>query len=217
MEYERDTELARSRRSYEDGCGMAQALDLVGERWALLVVRELTFAAKRFSDLRADLPGIAPTVLTQRLADLEAAGIVARLPGRGRGYGLTDWGRALEPALQALGRWAVAGPHMRFDRPISVATMLMSMRTLFDPARAGDLRMAITFDFGAGQVFSVEVAGGRLEVREGPAAGASRVTGDRMALAACLYGGRPAVEAGLTVEDPAALARFAALFALPQS
>ena len=101
---------AAARRRYEDACGAAHALDLVGERWALLVMRELFFGPKRFSDLRADLPGVSANVLTQRLEGLEAAGIVLRRrlppPAAAQVYELTEWGQESEPIFQALGRWA---------------------------------------------------------------------------------------------------------------
>src|SRR6478735_3669849 len=100
------------KRSYGDACGIARALDLVGERSALMVVRELLLGPKRFTDLRAGLPLVSPDVLAQRLRDLEQAGIVhhRRLPPPygSQVYELTDCGRALEPALVALGRWGGA-------------------------------------------------------------------------------------------------------------
>src|SRR3712207_3449963 len=102
--------LTPSRRRYEDACGAAHALDLVGERWALLVMRELMLGPKRFSDLRADLPGISANVLTQRLEGLEAAGVLVRRklppPASVQVYELTPWGYESEPIFQALGRWA---------------------------------------------------------------------------------------------------------------
>src|SRR5215210_5492323 len=85
-----------SRRRYDDACGTAHALDLIGERWALLVMRELMLGPKRFSDIRADLPGISANTLTQRLEGLETAGIVVRTrlapPASGQVYELTEWG-----------------------------------------------------------------------------------------------------------------------------
>src|ERR1700742_1349961 len=98
MELENITESrnSSSRRRYEDGCGMAHALDLLGDRWALLVMRELMLGPKRFSDIRADLPGLSANTLTQRLEGLERAGIVVRTqlapPASGQVYGLTEWG-----------------------------------------------------------------------------------------------------------------------------
>ena len=97
------------RRSYDDPCGIARALDLVGERWALLVVRELLLGPKRYTDLARGLPGSSPTVLSQRLRDLEAAGLVDHAPAGppvgGHLYALTPRGRDLEDVLLALGRW----------------------------------------------------------------------------------------------------------------
>src|SRR5687768_12104874 len=91
-------------RSYGDPCGIARALDAVGERWALLVVRELLLGPKRFTDLRAAL-GASPNVLSQRLGELEAAGVVERRNATGALYELTAWGRHLHPILLQLGRW----------------------------------------------------------------------------------------------------------------
>ena len=89
------------KRSYGDACGIARALDVVGERWSLMVVRELLLGPKRFTDIRSGLPHVSPDVLAQRLRDLEQAGIVhhRRLPPpyASQVYELTDSGRALEP------------------------------------------------------------------------------------------------------------------------
>src|SRR3954447_23862520 len=97
------------KRTYGDRCGIARALDAVGERWALLVVRELLLGPKRFTDLRAGLPGASPNVLAQRLRELEAAGVVERQtlppPAAAQVYALTARGAALEPVILALGRW----------------------------------------------------------------------------------------------------------------
>src|SRR3954449_5630116 len=101
-------------RTYGDGCAIAQALDLIGERWALLVVRELLLGPKRHTDLRSGLPNASPNVLSQRLAELEAAGIVKRRklppPAGARVYELTGWGRELEPVVTGLGHWAARAP-----------------------------------------------------------------------------------------------------------
>src|SRR5436305_8974178 len=101
--------LMTSKRTYGDRCGIARALDRVGERWALLVVRELLLGPKRFGDLRAGLPGASPNVLSQRLRELEDAGVVRRRrlppPAGVRVYELTEWGRELEPVVLHLGRW----------------------------------------------------------------------------------------------------------------
>src|ERR687885_2177716 len=103
-----------SMRTYRDGCAAAHAFDLVGERWALLVVRELLLGPKRFTDLRAGLPNASPNVLAQRLRGLEAVGVVRRRklppPAASRIYELTAWGRDLEPVIIALGKWGVRSP-----------------------------------------------------------------------------------------------------------
>src|ERR671932_1050136 len=104
-------------RSYQDGCAVAHALDFVGERWALLVVRELLLGPKRFTDLRTGLPGVSPNVLAQRLRELEQAGVVRRRrlppPAASQVYELTEWGVDLEPVLTALGRWGSRSPAPR--------------------------------------------------------------------------------------------------------
>src|SRR6266540_2349588 len=96
-------------RRYGQTCGIAHALDLVGERWALLVVRELLLGPKRFTDLREGLPGIGANVLASRLRELESAGVVQRrtlpAPAAATVYELTEYGRELEEPLLAFGRW----------------------------------------------------------------------------------------------------------------
>lgn len=126
-------------RSYGDPCGVARGLDVIGERWALLVVRDLLLGPKRFNDLHAGLPGVSPNVLTQRLRELTDHGVVQRRdlppPARVRLYELTDWGRALEPVLLHLGRWGSQAP-TRPDGPLGIDSILLSIKASFDPARA---------------------------------------------------------------------------------
>jgi DNA-binding HxlR family transcriptional regulator len=130
-------------RWYDDACGTAFALELVGERWALLIVRELMFGARRFSDLRGGLPGISAKVLTERLDGLERAGIVRRRhlppPAAAQVYELTAWGYQAEPVLQELGRWAAMSPDHDPTLPLSAASLIISFRTMFDPPRADGL------------------------------------------------------------------------------
>jgi DNA-binding HxlR family transcriptional regulator len=122
----------RSYGSYNDGCAAAHALDLVGERWMLIVVRELLLGPKRFSDIQRDVVGIGPAVLTQRLQDLEANGIVQRrrLPGPARidVYELTEWGYGLEAVNTALSLWAVASPALPREADMSPDTVVLAMR-----------------------------------------------------------------------------------------
>jgi DNA-binding HxlR family transcriptional regulator len=159
------------RRSYGDACGIARALDVVGERWALMVVRELLLGPKRFTDIRAGLPHVSPDVLAQRLRDLEQAGIVhhRRLPSpyASQVYELTDGGRALEPALIALGRWGgTYAPPPRDDMCMSLDAYIVSLRTLFDPERAGDFAARVELRLGD-ERFRVAIADGTVEAGRG--------------------------------------------------
>lgn len=208
------------KRTYGDSCGIARALDIVGERWALLVARELLVGPKRFSDLRAALPRIAPDVLAQRARDLEQAGVVRRRtlppPAASRVYELTGWGRELEPVLIALGRWGSRAPLP--DRPpaLSVAAAVVALETTFDPAAAGGVTATYELRLD-GQAFTLRVADDRLEVLPGAAAtAAATIDTDTGTLAAVLWhDGRADTDAWRVQGDPAAAARLVRLFAAP--
>lgn len=213
-----------SRRRYDDACATAHAMDLIGERWALLVIRELMFGPKRFSDLRADLPGISANVLTQRLEGLEAAGIVTRRklppPTPVQLYELTEWGAEAEPIFQSLGRWAARSPLHDPTLPFSASSLFLSFRTMFDPARAGELDASIGFRIGK-ERFLVRIADGRLTAERRSFDRADAVfAGTASTIAAVVYGGVPItamVEAGaLAIDgDKALVERFVTLFPLP--
>jgi DNA-binding HxlR family transcriptional regulator len=213
-----------SRRRYDDACGTAHALDLIGERWALLVMRELMLGPKRFSDIRADLPGISANVLTQRLEGLETAGLLLRRrlppPASAQVYELTEWGYEAEPIVQTLGRWAARSPDHDPTLPISAVSIMLSFRTMFDHERARGLEGRIGFRLGA-ESFLLHLHDGRMHVARGETVGADVVfTGSAPALAAAVYGGVPfdvlAGEGALTVEGDRRLAeRFCTLFPLP--
>ena len=215
---------ARSRRRYEDACAAAHALDLVGERWALLVMRELMLGPKRFSDLRASLPGISANVLTQRLEGLEAAGVLGRKklppPASTQVYELTEWGYESEPIFQALGRWAARSPSHDPTLPFSAASLLLSLRTMLDPLRAEGLDARIGLRLGE-ETFLAHLGGGRIEIARGPLDEADLVfTGTPPVLAGAIYGGQPmeALEGAgaLRIEGDRALAeQFIGLFPLP--
>ncbi|HEU0135410.1 MAG TPA: winged helix-turn-helix transcriptional regulator [Allosphingosinicella sp.] len=219
-----DSGSAAPKRRYDDACGTAHALDLIGERWALLVMRELMLGPKRFGDLRADLPGISANVLTQRLEGLESAGLLVRRklppPASAQVYELTPWGYEAEPIVQSLGKWAARSPAHNPTLPISATSIMLSFRTMFDPARAGDFRARIGFRLGT-ESFLATIEDGRFESGRAGIEGADVVfTGTPTGLAAFVYGGQPieALEqAGmLKVEgDQAVVARFATLFPLP--
>src|ERR671915_996598 len=125
-----------TRRTYGDGCAIARGLDLIGERWSLLVVRELLLGPKRYTDLRRGLPNASPNVLSERLGELERAGIVRRRklppPAGSRVYELTDWGRELEEIVISLGRWGARSPSGLSDAPIaSVDSIILALRSRF--------------------------------------------------------------------------------------
>jgi DNA-binding HxlR family transcriptional regulator/putative sterol carrier protein len=212
-------------RTYDDGCAAAHALDLVGERWALLVVRELLLGPKRFTDLRSGLPHASPNVLAQRLRDLEAAGVVRRgklpPPAASRIYELTEWGRDLEPVILALGRWGVRSPTRPPDAELGVDSLILSFRTMFDPDRAEGLDASYEFRLGEDR-FRAEVAESRLEIERGTAAGSdATVEAGAGTLAALVYDDLELDDAlgsgDLRVEgDRTLVERFLALFPLPE-
>lgn len=123
----------RAYSSYNDGCAAAHALDLIGERWALIVVRELLLGPKRFADLQRDIVGIGPAALSRRLQDLEARGIVVRralpAPARVDVYELTPWGAQLETVNAALSAWAVESPMLPWEADMSPDTLVLAMRS----------------------------------------------------------------------------------------
>ncbi|MFN3892594.1 MAG: winged helix-turn-helix transcriptional regulator [Beijerinckiaceae bacterium] len=212
------------RRSYDDACAAAHALDLVGERWALLVMRELMLGPKRFSDLRAALPGISANVLTQRLDGLEQAGVLVRRelppPGAARVYELTPWGYEAEPIFQALGRWAVRSPLHDPTLAFSTNSLILSLRTMFDRRRAGDFSGLIVLRLGY-ETFRASISDRAISVEPGAASGADAIMeGDARTIAAAIYGGVPldVLEASGALKvsgDRTALARFLTLFPLP--
>jgi DNA-binding HxlR family transcriptional regulator len=116
----------------------------VGERWALLVVRELLLGPKRFTDLRSGLPHVSPNVLAQRLRELERAGVVRRRkpppPAASMVYELTEWGTDLEGVIISLGRWGVRSPlRPREAGQLGVDSLILSFRTMFDGRAAEGL------------------------------------------------------------------------------
>ena len=213
-----------ARRSYADACGAAFALDLVGERWALLVMRELMLGPKRFGDLRADLPGISANVLTQRLEGLEASGVLLRRrlppPAAVQVYELTPWGYEAEPIFQALGRWAVRSPQHDPTLAFSAVSMFLSFRTMIDPARAAGLTARIGFRLAGQDYVARIVDGGIVVAREQIGEVDLLFEGTPPAIAALVYAGVPLaqLEAGgalAVTGDRALFARFLTVFPLP--
>jgi DNA-binding HxlR family transcriptional regulator len=158
-------------RTYGDGCAIAQALDVVGERWALLVVRELVIGPKRFGDLRKALPGIRANVLTARLRELEAGGVLRRrrlgAPTSASVYELTDWGHELRQVLVQLARWNLRSPQPRPPAPVSPDSMMFALRLTFEAAHAQDVRGCLTITLDSEQ-YTVRVDRGRLDIDRSP-------------------------------------------------
>jgi len=200
-------------RRYGDRCGIARALDLVGERWALLVVRELLLGPKRFTDLRAGLPNVGPDVLSQRLRELEERGVVQRRrlapPAASRVYELTDWGRELEPVVLGLGRWGSRAPVPAEDAPLGADAAMLALKTMFDPSQ--NIRASYEVRLGENR-YEVRAERDRLEIRRGAADAAdATIETDPGTLAAVLWHGHPAAD--LEVEgDREAFIRFLRLF-----
>jgi DNA-binding HxlR family transcriptional regulator len=159
-------------RTYGQYCGIARALDLVGERWALLVIRELALGPKRFTDLRAGLPNAGPDMLAQRLRELEQAGVVRRRtlapPAASRVYELTERGQELEPVVLELGFWGSVAPFPSADARIGADATVIALKTLFDPVAADGFSASYELRFGD-QRFRLLVADGRLDVARGEA------------------------------------------------
>ena len=206
------------KRHYEDACGVAHALELIGERWAPLVLRELMFGPRRFSELRADLPGISANVLTQRLGELEHRGLVKRTqlppPASVQVYEATEWGLEAAPVIRALGRWAVRSPKHDPGLFVSAVSIMMSMQTMFDSHRAGDLHARIGFLFGDTGFVAV-IAGGQIDIqRAQPNDVDVLFTAMPGAIAGVLYGGAP-LETVEVNGDMELARRFVTLFPLP--
>jgi len=206
------------KRRYADACGTAHALELIGERWAPLVLRELMFGSRRFSDLRANLPGISANVLSQRLTELEERGLVRRTqlppPASVQVYEATEWGLEAAPVIRALGRWAVRSPRHDPGLFVSHVSIMMSMQTMFDASRAGDLTTTVGFRFGS-TGYVVEIRNGQIDVRrDDPKEAEVIFTATPEQIAALLYGGAP-LETVFVAGDGELARRFVTLFPLP--
>ena len=220
MELEKVTDGRSSepRRGYGDACGAAHGLELVGDRWALLVMRELLLGPRRFSDLRRDLPGISANVLKQRLDELEGRGLLHKVrlppPAARDAYQATDWGLEIEPVIQELGRFAARSPGHDPTLPLSPVSLMLSFRTMIDVAKARGFDGRIGMAIGE-ESFVVTVTDQKLEVVRAPATGVdATVAGTAGQIAATVYGGAPAE--GLAIGGDVALARrFLTLFTLP--
>ena len=216
--------MATTKRTYGDRCGVARALDIVGERWALLVVRELLLGPKRFTDLRAGLPHVGPDILAQRLRELEASGVVRRgtlpPPAGSRIYELTERGQQLEPVVLALGRFGSVAPFPPGEGQIGVDAVVIALKTLFAPDAADDLSASFDLRFDE-QHFAVQVADGGIEIARGSAQSPdATIETDPGTLATVLWHGRELDEARRSGDialagDQQAVTRLFGLFPLP--
>jgi DNA-binding HxlR family transcriptional regulator len=224
MKFKKNTKAVGSRR-YDDACGTAHALEVVGDRWALLVIRELMLGPRRFSQLRADLPGLSASILTQRLSDLERRKVLVKTklppPAATPVYELTEWGYEAEPITSAMGRWAARSPSHDPSRRISGVSLLLSFRTMLDVGRCRDLDACIGFRFGD-DVYGARLTSNGLLVAQGdPPDPRVRFMGAPAALGAAVYGQVPLArleaEGVLRISGDRRLAqRFVTLFPLPE-
>lgn len=218
MELDNLTKSDERRRIYDDACGTAHALELIGDRWTLLVLRELMLGARRFSQLRADLPRLSANTLTQRLTELEQRGLVRRRtlapPASVQVYEATEWGLEAEPVIQALGRWAARSTLHDPTLPISGVSILLSFRTMIDEKRARKIDARVGFVFGKDR-YVARLRKGRIKIARGNVEDCDLVISARPeTLAAVVYGGAPLDLLGMTGDLE--LARtFVTLFVLP--
>ncbi len=209
-------------RRYNQYCGVARALDQVGERWSLLIVRDLLDGPQRYSDLQHRLAGIPSDMLANRLRHLEAAGIVRRSvlrpPAGSKVYELTDRGRGLEAAIVELARWGteLLGEPTPEDA-FHAQWIALSLRSRFRPDQAAGVDLTIHFDVD-GETLAVDVSDGRPTTRDAPPEGESPdvlVAGDLAALAAAARGEATGDRVRITGR-PRALERFSAIFGVEQ-
>ena len=208
-------------RAYGQYCGFARALEVVGERWALLVIRDLLVAPKRFTDLLRGLPGIPSNVLTARLKELEHAGVARRRvlprPARAVVYELTEYGLELEAVVAELGRWGAKNlGDPRADETITVDSLITALRTTFHPGAARGLRAG--FELRVGEiVLHARVDDGHVDVAQGALPGADLAIEAGPGIRALMAGELTpagAIENGTVhvTGNPELLARFAEIF-----
>lgn len=199
-------------------------MELIGERWALLIVRELLLGGRRFSELRAGLPGLSANILTQRLEGLEASGIVRRRalpsPANAQVYELTRWGKQLEEPIFSLSRWAAGSPAHDVTLGLSSTAFMLSLRVMIDRAAAQGFSADLGFRVG-GEPFRAKVEEQGLGVVRADPAGAELLfEGEPLALASTFYGPDPLAESERQGKvrftgDPARGQAFVDLFGLP--
>jgi DNA-binding HxlR family transcriptional regulator len=209
---------SEEKRRFDDACGLAHAMELLGERWAMLVLRELAYGPRRFSDLKSDLQGISANVLTQRLTELEARGLVRKTrlppPASIQVYEATPWGLEVVPLIASLGKWAARSPLHDPTLPMSAVSLMMSFQTLLSPELAEGIDARFGFRLGAVS-YVATLADGKLAVERGEAKDCDvTFTGAPTEIVAVVHGGAPLEM--IEVEGDMELARrFKTLFPLP--
>ena len=212
------TRKGEEKRRYDDACGLAHALELIGERWAMLVLRELAYGPRRFSELKADLPGISANVLAQRLGELEERGVVRKVklppPASVQVYEATEWGLEATPIIASLGKWAARSPMHNPNLPMSHVSVMMSLQTLLSPERAKGINARFGFRLGETS-YVATLAEGRLVIDRGDPRDCDVTFGGcTMEVVAVIHGGAPL--AMVKIEGDMELAkRFVTLFPLP--
>ena len=221
MTLEKITKLRQNeeKRRFDDACGLAHAMELLGERWAMLVLRELAYGPRRFSELKSDLQGISANVLTQRLTELESRGLVRKTklppPASVQVYEATGWGLEVIPVIASLGRWAARSPLHNPALRMSHVSVLMSFQTLISAERASGLNVRVCFRFGDVN-YVATVHDGVLDVERSDGDDCDvTFIGAPSDVAGVIHGGAPFET--IRVEGDLALAnRFRTLFPLPE-
>ncbi|GAA4007798.1 hypothetical protein GCM10022280_00440 [Sphingomonas swuensis] len=209
---------AETKRLYDDACGTAHGLELVGDRWTLLLLRELMYGPRRFSDLKRDMLGISANVLSQRLEELERRGLLSKVrlppPAARDAYRATEWGLEVKPVIMELGRFAARSPGHDPTLPLSPVSIMMSFETMIDAGQADGFSGRIGLVLND-EPFIADVQGPAITVSRGAVdACPAVITGTPEVVAGVVYGGAP-VEMLAFAGDEALARRFLTLFTLP--
>lgn len=207
-----------TKRLYEQACSAAAALDILGERWALLIVRELLLGPKRFADIRSGLSGISANVLSMRLDGLEESGVLTKQllppPASVSVYELTPWGYQVEPVVMALAGWGAMSPDLSLSNPMSPTSLMLSLREWLDGTRSRNERASVGFRMGREEYVAKLDAGGMSVKRSDPANADVLLEGTTNDIAMVIYGG--ASLDTIDVHGDRALAkRFSTYFSRP--
>lgn len=212
-----------TRRAYGQYCGLAQAMELVGERWSLLIVRDLSVGPKTVAELQDGLPRISADTLSNRLRELEHAGLVRRRPmaNDAVGYELTEYGGELEDILLRFSRWGARSlGEPRPEEIVTTDSLVVALRSVFDPGAARDVRASYEIRVDDEIVFHIRVNDGNAHVGPGPMPDADLLLEPGVVLKKMMSGELTAADAIANgsvkiVGDPALLERFTEMFTIP--